>query len=299
MPNLKGAYTAIITPFDGRNALDEDGLRLLIKRQMESGINGLVFLGTTGEDPTLTKEEQQTILQIAKEESRGRTKVIVGTGSYSTRTTIEKTLQAAHYGADAALVITPYYNKPTQEGIVRHYEELTKATTLPILLYNNPTRTGINILPDTLKRLMEIPSVIGIKECSDSLSRISDIIEIGRQMRPEFAILSGDDNATLTLMTMGGHGVISAISNLIPSEIVNLVRALSESDFESAQWMHYKLMPLMRMVYSETNPIGIKAAMRLSDLPAGDCRLPLCGMSADNTVKLEKILASFCFPSGV
>lgn len=298
MKNFKGVFTALITPFADDNSLDNEGLRILIKRQLQSGVNGIVFLGTTGESPTLNEQEQRQILDIARRECLGKTTFIVGTGTYSTTTTIENTKQAQSIGADAALIITPYYNRPTQEGIFSHFAAIAEATSIPIILYNHLGRTGQNIQLETLKRLMEIPNIVGIKECSGNIAQISDFIEAARESRPEFSILTGDDPNIIPLMAMGGHGVVSVASNLVPDEIVSLVRSLSSGKIEEAQWLHYKLMPLMRTLAIETNPIPIKAAMDFVDLPAGNCRLPLSQLSPENKAKLEmtlkeRILANF------
>ena len=208
MKDFKGVFTALITPFDDEDCLDETGLRLLIKRQRENEVNGIVFLGTTGETPTLSKTEKKRIVEIGKQECGPGTLMIVGTGSYSTKQTIEDTLWAEEAGADAALIVNPYYNKPTQEGLYQHFKSIAEATSFPIILYNIQGRTGVNITTETLKRLMQIPTIVGIKEASGNISQISDVIEVSRQIRPDFAILSGDDALTLPLMALGGHGIV-------------------------------------------------------------------------------------------
>lgn len=293
MKNFKGVFTALITPFTNENLLDDVGMRLLIERQMQAGVNGIVFMGTTAESPTLTEEEQQRILEIAKEMCFGRTPFIIGTGTNSTTTTIEKTKRAESLGANAALIITPYYNRPTQDGIFRHFSAIAEATSIPIILYNHLGRTGQNIQIETFKRLMEIPNIVGIKECSGNITQISDFIEAARESRPQFSILTGDDPHILPVMSMGGHGVISVVSNLIPAEILAFVKALSEGNFTEAQGCHYKLMPLMRALFIETNPIPIKAALSLIALPAGQCRLPLCKLSDQNMLLLESTLKNY------
>ncbi|HEV8051772.1 MAG TPA: 4-hydroxy-tetrahydrodipicolinate synthase, partial [Parachlamydiaceae bacterium] len=219
MNRFQGVYTALITPFTDEDLLDEDGLRLLIQRQITAGVDGIVFLGTTGEVPTLTGKEKERIIAIAKNDCSQKASFIVGTGSYSTKKTVEDTLAAEKAGADGALIVTPYYNKPTQEGLFRHFKEITDATKLPIIIYNIAGRTGQNLQTDTLKRLMEIPSIVGIKEASGNISQINDVIGLARNYRPEFSVLSGDDALTFPLMALGGNGVISVISNILPKEV--------------------------------------------------------------------------------
>ena len=287
MKQYTGTFTAIITPFNEDGHLDESGLKVLIKRQIDASVDGIIVLGTTGESPTLTSEEQLKILNIAKEACQNQTKLIIGTGTNSTLTTIENTKYAENFGADAALLISPYYNRPTQEGLYQHFKAVANATTIPLILYNNPVRTGQNIQTDTFKRLLDLPNIVGIKECSENITELSDKIEIARNYRPDFCILTGNDPHILTLMTLGGHGVISAASNVIPKEIISLVKCLLDGDLESAKEQHYALMPLMRELFLETNPISIKAALNILGLPAGDCRLPLCGQHKN----LEKMKA--------
>lgn len=289
LSRFKGIFTALVTPFNEDGSLDDEGLKILIKRQLDADIGGLVFLGTTGESPTLSTNEQQDILKIAKDTCKGRMLFIVGTGTNSTASTIENTKRAESFGADAALIIVPYYNKPTDEGIYQHFNAVAEATSIPLIPYNHPGRTGINIDLKTFKRLLQIPNIVGIKECSSNISEISDKIEMARKVRPEFSIVTGNDQEILTLMALGGHGAISAASNVIPNEIKLLVRSLLEKNLETAQEMHYQLMPLLRMLFSETNPIGIKAALASLGLPSGKCRLPLCSTQEVNLDLTSKI----------
>jgi len=290
MITYKGVFTALITPFDENDQLDEEGLKILIERQINGGVDGIVFLGTTGESPTLDHEEQNRIIDIGKELCKNRTAFLIGTGTYSTQMTIANTIYAEEHGADAALIVTPYYNKPTQEGLYRHFKAITEASSLPIIIYNAPGRTGQNMQTDTLKRLMEIPSIIGVKETSGNISQICDVIAATKQNRPDFRVLSGDDDITLPLMALGGDGIISVISNLVPSEMANFVQMILSGDYISAQKAHHRLLPLMRAAFYETNPIPIKAAMALCGLPSGNCRLPLCSMSKENLLKLEMVV---------
>lgn len=293
MPSLHGVHTALITPFTHDGALDEEGFRALIRRQVESGVEGIVPLGSTGEAPTLTKEEQKRIIAIAREETPEHTSLMVGTGTYSTAQTIENMQAAQGMGADSSLIITPYYNKPTQEGLYQHFKAIAKAVNLPIVIYNNQHRTSLNLQTDTLKRLMDIPSIIGVKEASGSISQISDVIELARKLRPEFSIVSGDDALTFPLMALGGQGVISVASNLIPEKVKALVDAASSGDFGLAREIHFNLMPLFKAIFIETNPIPIKAAMQLCGLPSGNCRLPLCSLNPENMLTLERVIKNY------
>lgn len=289
---LKGLYTALITPFDPHGKLDEAGLRHLICRQLQSDVDGIVLLGTTGEAPTLTASEKERVIRIGVEEVKGRMPVIVGTGSYSTEQTIVNTRQAQELGADAALVVTPYYNKPTQEGIFRHFEALTKAVSLPICAYNHPGRSGQNIHIETLKRIIQLPNMICVKETSGSIDHLNATIHSINEHNPQVSILSGDDPFTLPLMALGGHGVICVTSNLIPKAMKQLVHSALAGNFQEARQWHYRLLPLFNGIFIETNPIPIKAAMRMCGLAAGACRLPLCELSPANHQTLQAIIES-------
>lgn len=290
---IQGVYTVLITPFGPQEELDEEGLRFLIKRQLQYGIEGIVILGTTGEAPTLNENEKKRVMSITREEiDPKKANLFVGTGSYATSQTIENTLKAQECGADGALIITPYYNKPSQEGLYRHFKAISEACSLPIVIYNNPGRTSTNLQNETLKRLMEIPSIVGIKESSGNISQISEVIEIAKQERPDFKVMSGDDNLTFPLLALGADGVFSVVSNLLPREIKQMVQSMASGDFEAARQRHYHLMPFIRAASIETNPIPIKAALKLSGLPAGDCRLPLCPLDPKNAAILEQVMPS-------
>lgn len=287
---LQGVYTALITPFTPDGQLDEKGLKEHLRFQISHGIDGIVVLGTTGESPTLSQEEKTRIIEIARDETKNKTQLLVGTGSYSTAQTILATKQAEQLGADAALIVTPYYNKPTQEGLYRHFEAICQATVLPICIYNIQGRTGQNLQTETLQRLTSLPSIIGVKEASGNVSQMSDVIEsIGRQ-QSHFSVLSGDDALTLPLIALGGHGVISVASNLIPGAVKSLVQAALNGDFIKAQEWHYKLLPLFKTAFIETNPIPIKAALNVYGMAAGSCRLPLCDLLPHNHEKLVNVL---------
>lgn len=290
MKNFQGAYTALITPFTEEDQLDEEGLRVLIHRQLQANIDGIVVLGSTGETPTLEEKEKKRIIAIAKKECAQRTSLIIGTGSYSTKQTIENTKSAENAGADAALIVTPYYNRPTQEGLYQHFKMISNESSLPIMLYNVPGRCGQNLHVDTFKRLLDIPSIIGIKEASGDISLINDMIHLVRQMRPEFSILSGDDALTLPVMALGGDGVISVISNVFPDEVKNLVEAIISDDFALAKTIHHDLMPMVKLAFLETNPIPIKAMHGFCELPGGKCRLPLSELSSENALRMQREL---------
>ncbi|MFI0435774.1 MAG: 4-hydroxy-tetrahydrodipicolinate synthase [Parachlamydiaceae bacterium] len=289
---LTGLYTAIITPFNAEGQLDEEGLRLNLRYQLLHEVKGVVILGTTGEAPTLRPDEKEAVIQIAVEELKGKATIIVGTGTYSTETTITATKRAKEIGADAALIVTPYYNRPTQEGIFKHFSAICQAVSFPICLYNIPGRTGQNIQTDTLQRLIVHPSIIGIKEASGNISQISDVIEMARKNKPAFSVLSGDDALTLPVIALGGQGVISVASNLLPGPMRALTQSALNGDFESARNWHYTLLPFLKSNFIETNPIPIKAAMHECGMAAGPCRLPLCNLSPPHLEMIKQVVNS-------
>ncbi len=287
--DLRGTFTAMITPFIG-DQLDEKGLVRNIHAQLDAGITGLVFLGTTGEDVTLTDEERERVIRIGVRETKGKALVIVGTGSNSTQTTIKKTRQAKELGADIALIVTPYYNKPTQEGIFRHFEAITSQVDIPVLTYNIMGRSGVNIETATLLRIAALPNIIGVKEASGNIGQIADVIHIVRGQYPQFAVLSGDDGVTLPLMSLGGGGIVSVASNLVPHRMVAMVNAALAERYDEARRIHDELMPWFRFEFIESNPIPVKEAMRLSGMPSGGCRLPLTGLMPKNQERLVELL---------
>lgn len=293
MSKVSGVYTAMITPFNKEGLLDEEGFRHNIRYQIDSGINGITPLGTTGEAPTLSAAEKEKIIRIAREETINDIPLMIGTGSYATAQTIENTRQAKNLGADSALIVTPYYNKPTQNGLYQHFKAIAEAVDIPIIVYNIQSRTGQNLQTETLKKLAEIPNIVGVKEGSGNLTQICEVIEVIGRFRPEFSVMSADDALTLPLMMMGGDGVISVVSNLIPNDIAALVRAAQNQEYSQAKELHYQLMPLIRAIFIETNPIPIKAAMNLSAMPAGNCRLPLCNLSPENEQIVKTVLQKF------
>ena len=283
---LRGCFTAIVTPFrEGK--VDEENFRGLIQFQLQKGIDGIVPCGTTGESPTLSYEEHKRLIRITVEEVKGKVPVIAGTGSNSTREAEELTVYAKEVGAHAALVITPYYNKPTQKGMERHYEKLAKIG-LPIVIYNVPSRTGVNILPSAVASLSKLNSIAGIKEASGSMDQVSGIIS---SCDSGFAVLSGDDSLTLPILSLGGVGVISVLANIVPHEVTQFVRAWLEGEVQRARDLHYKLLPLFKAMFIETNPIPVKTAMAKLKMIPKEWRMPLGEMIKENEAKLERILA--------
>lgn len=287
---LEGLYTVLVTPFDKKGKLDEEGLRTNFQFQKSQGVEGFVVLGTTGEAPTLTHEEKKRVIQIAVEETKGKASLWVGTGNYSTDQTIEYTREAKELGADGALIITPYYNKPTQEGLYRHFEAICEAVNIPICIYNNPTRTGQNLETATLQRLFSFPSIVGIKESSGNIMQMSDILETVGKINHPIRVMCGDDAFTFPFIALGGHGTFSVISNLIPGPVNQLVKAALKGEFEQARKLHFQLLPYLKSVFIETNPIPIKAAMNHCGMPAGSCRMPLCDLSPSNDQRLKSLI---------
>ncbi|NBC10328.1 MAG: 4-hydroxy-tetrahydrodipicolinate synthase [Planctomycetes bacterium] len=286
---LQGAYTALITPFrDG--SVDVDRLQANVAFQIEQGIDGVVPVGTTGESPTLSHEEHMQVIEAAVQAAAGRIKVIAGTGSNATSEAVALTKHAADVGADAALMVNPYYNKPTQDGLYHHFMTVADAVALPIVLYNIPGRTSITMQPATVARLAEHENIVAIKEATGSMDIASEIATLTNPER--FAIVSGDDSLTLPLMSLGGKGVISVLSNLMPAKIKALVDAGLSGDFEQARTLHLELFGLCKgMLTLSTNPIPIKAAMALAGLDTGELRLPLYPLDDASTAKLEKLLS--------
>ena len=280
---FNGALSAIVTPFhDGE--VDERALRDHIEWQIQSGVDGLVPCGSTGESATLTHDEHERVIKITIEQTRRRVPVVAGTGSNSTAEAIRLTASARQMGADGALMISPYYNKPTQEGIFRHYKMVAAAVDLPLIVYNIPGRTGSNIAPETFARLCEIRNVVGIKEASGSMDQVSDI---RRLCGDRLTILSGDDALVVPIMALGGKGVIATISNVMPRETHDLAAAALAGDFARARDIHYKMMPLMRALFIETNPIPVKQALAFMSRCANELRMPLCPMSAPAADRLR------------
>jgi 4-hydroxy-tetrahydrodipicolinate synthase len=293
MTQFRGAYTALITPMKESGEVDYEGFRRLVAFQIEQGIDGLVPLGTTGETPTLDEDEEEKLIKTAVEEVKGRIPVIIGTGSNSTRHMAIYTRRAKDLGADAALVVTPYYNKPNDEGLVRHFETAA-AVGIPVIIYNIASRTGRNIPPPLLERLARIPGIAGVKEASGDLNQMGDVINnIKLKLKTQgkdFTVLSGDDSFTLPLAALGGDGVISVISNLVPARVAALTRAALSGSYEEARRIHYELLPLVKAAFIETNPVPIKTAMTWAGFPGGPVRLPLGPLSKNSEAPLRAAL---------
>lgn len=288
--DLAGVFTALVTPFKN-GKVDEDALKDLIGFQLQGDVDGLVPCGTTGEAPTLSYEEHERVIELTVKYAGGSVPVIAGTGSNSTKEAIELTEGAKRLGADACLLTTPYYNKPTQEGLYRHYKEIAEAVDIPLVLYNIPGRTGINMAPETIKRVAEIPNIVGIKEASGSLVQVS---EIYRLTGGRFTIFSGDDNIFLPMMSVGAVGVISVISNIMPKELKELYRAFAEEeDIKKARDLHTRLMPLFQGMFIETNPIPVKEALYYMGMIEKEFRLPLCPLSDANSRYLKGLLKEY------
>ena len=287
MAGFSGAMTAMATPFKEDESLDLDGLKRNAEFQIEQGISGLVPLGTTGESPTVTKAERKQIIEAVVETAAGKVPVVVGTGTNSTKTTIEETRQAKELGADAALIVNPYYNKPTQEGLFRHFREVAVKADIPIIVYNIKGRTAVNIETGTMKRLGEFGNIRGVKEASGDLNQMKEVIAA---MGPDFDVLSGDDNMTHSLMREGGKGVISVVSNLVPGKVSEMCRHALDENWSEAEKINDYLAPLYEAAFIETNPIPVKTAMGLLGMPSGPLRLPMCEMSEKNGERLKSVL---------
>jgi 4-hydroxy-tetrahydrodipicolinate synthase len=283
---FEGLFTALVTPFrDG--AVDEAALRELVERQVAAGVDGIVPCGSTGEAATLSYPEHRRVVEICIEAASGRVQVLAGTGSNSTRESIELTRHARDAGADGALLISPYYNKPTEAGLIAHYAAVSREAHLPLVVYNIPSRTASNILPATMARLAEIEHVVGVKESSGDLAQISRVIAIC----PEgFSVLSGDDALTLPVIAVGGRGVISTTSNVAPREMGELVRAARAGDAARARQLHLRLLPLFDALFCETNPIPIKAALAQLGWIEEEIRLPLTPLDAPKRARLQAVL---------
>jgi 4-hydroxy-tetrahydrodipicolinate synthase len=282
-----GTGTALVTPFRRDGSLDEATLRALVKRQVEAGIDFLVPCGTTGESPTLTHEEHLRVVEITVAVAQGKVPVLGGAGGYNTAEVITLARELAEIGADGILSVTPYYNKPTQEGLYQHFRAIAEAAPLPIILYNVPGRTGVNIEPATVKRLAAIENIVGIKEASGNISQMAAILNA---VPHEFTVLSGDDAITLPLIGLGGRGIISVVSNEIPAEMAQLTRRALQGDFSGAREIHRRYHPLMEINFVESNPIPVKAALAEMGLLEPVWRLPLVVPKAENQARIRAVL---------
>lgn len=284
-----GCGTAMVTPFRQDGSLDEAALRRLIQRQLAAGIDFLVPCGTTGESPTLTHEEHLKVVEITVELAKGRVPILAGAGGYNTAEVIALARELAAMGVDGILSVTPYYNKPTQEGLYQHYRAIADAARLPIILYSVLGRTGVNIEPATVKRLAEIENIVGIKEASGNISQMAVILNA---VPEDFLVLSGDDAITLPLIALGGVGVISVASNEIPAEMARLTQLAVQGDFRAAREIHRRFLPLMEVNFIESNPIPVKAALSEMGLLEPVWRLPLVPPRAENQARIARVLVS-------
>ena len=282
-----GCGTALVTPFREDLSLDEWTLRRLVHRQIEAGISFLVPCGTTGENPTLTRAEHLRVVEMTLEEAKGKVPVLAGAGGYNTAEVIELAKEVEKLGADGILSVTPYYNKPTQEGLYQHYRAIASAVPLPIVVYSVQGRTGVNVEPATLKRLAEIDNIVGVKEASGNIAQMASILN---QVPDRFAVLSGDDAVTLPLIALGGRGLISVASNEIPAEMTRLVQFCLADNFPAARELYRKYLPLMEINFVESNPIPVKAAMAAMGLLEPLWRLPLVPPKPENLAKIKKVL---------
>jgi 4-hydroxy-tetrahydrodipicolinate synthase len=284
---FQGCGTALVTPFRQDSSLDEPTLRSLVKRQIAEGINFLVPCGTTGESPTLTHKEHLRVVEITLEEAKGHVPVLAGAGGYNTAEVIELAKELKAMGADGILSVTPYYNKPTQEGLFQHFKAIASAVKLPVIVYSVQGRTGVNVEPATLKRLSEVDYIAGVKEASGNISQMASVVH---QVPSTFAVLSGDDAITIPLIALGGRGIVSVASNEIPKQMTAIAQHALANDFAAAREVQRKYLPLMEINFVESNPIPVKAAMVLMGLLEPVWRLPMCPPSAANLAKIEKVL---------
>jgi 4-hydroxy-tetrahydrodipicolinate synthase len=287
---FKGALVAIVTPF-ANGTVDEESLRSLIDFQIENGSSGIVPCGTTGESPTLSHDEHKRVIEITVDQVKKRVPVVAGAGSNNTAEAVDLTKHAKAVGADAALHITPYYNKPTQEGLFRHYEAIAKETKFPLVVYNIAGRTGINIEPVTMARIAELPEVVAVKEASGSLGQMAEIVQL---CGDKLTLLSGDDNLILPILSIGGAGVISVIANIAPQQTADIINAWDAGEVKKAQELYLKLLPLCKAMFLETNPIPVKAAAVMMGLIGdGSLRLPMTGLAEDKMPALKKAMTDY------
>jgi 4-hydroxy-tetrahydrodipicolinate synthase len=287
--SFEGSIVAMVTPFrDGK--VDEPKIRELVEFHVKNGTDAIVPCGTTGESPTLSHTEHKRVVEVTIEAAAGRIPVIAGTGSNSTAEAIDLTQHAKKAGADGVLMVCPYYNKPTQAGLIAHYKAVAAAVDIPIILYNIPGRTGVNMLTETVAALADLPNIVGMKEASGSLEQMTEVISL---CGDRLTVVSGDDTLTLPLMAVGGKGVISVVANIVPKETAEMTRAALNGDWKRAKEIHLRLFPLCKAMFYETNPIPVKTAMQLLGRLNGEVRLPLCPMSQANRDKLQKALRAY------
>jgi 4-hydroxy-tetrahydrodipicolinate synthase len=285
--HFTGVGTALVTPFTKSGDLDEAAVRRLGRRQIDAGVHFLAPCGTTGENPTLTDDERMRIIETLVDEAKGQVPILAGAGGYDTKEVIHLAREFERRGVSGLLSVTPYYNKPTQEGLYQHYRAIAESTPLPIVVYNVPGRTGVNVEVATLVRLAQLPNIVGVKEASGN---VTQMCEIARAVPPDFIVLSGDDALTLPLMAVGGHGIISVASNEIPREMAQMVEAAERNDFAAARTIHTRILPLMAINFVEANPIPVKAAMAAMGLLEESYRLPMVSPSAASREKILNVL---------
>jgi len=287
---FKGLYVALVTPFKKDGSLNEEKLKELVRFHIESGTDGLVPCATTSENPTYTWEEHFRIIEIVVKEAEGKLKVVAGCGTNSTTRSLDNIKKAKELGADGAMVVTPYYNKPTQEGLYAHFMKLADEGDLPLMLYNVPGRTGVNMSPETVERLSKHEMIVAVKEASGSLEQMSDIVN---RCGDRINLLSGDDGITLPILSIGGKGVVSVVGNIVPGDMLAMLRAFEKGDLEEARKWHFKLFPLCKAMFIETNPMPVKEAMNMLGMDVGDVRLPLVRMKPENQEKLRAALKDY------
>jgi 4-hydroxy-tetrahydrodipicolinate synthase len=282
-----GVGTALVTPFGRNGALDDAAVRRLGRRQVDAGVHFLAPCGTTGENPTLSHDERLRIIEILVDEVKGQVPILAGAGGYDTKEVIHLAAEFEKRGVSGLLSVTPYYNKPTQEGLYQHYRAIAESTPLPIVVYNVPGRTGVNVEVATLARLAELPNIVGVKEASGNMTQMC---EVARAVPGDFIVLSGDDALTLPLMAVGGHGIISVAANEIPREMVQMVEAAERNDFVAARKIHARIFALMQINFVEANPVPVKAAMAAMGLLEEVYRLPMVSPKADSKERIVKVL---------
>ena len=289
--NFSGLYTALVTPFYSDKSIDYPSLKKLIDAQIEAGVNGLVILGTTGGSPIIGSMEAEEIIKFAVKTANSKIKIIVGTGTNNTRSSIEKSKKAEDLGADALLTVNPYYNKPTQDGLYQHFMQIADAISIPMILYNIKGRTAVNLETSTLLKLMQHPNIVGVKEASGDMSQVMDVI---KSVDKDFFVLSGDDALTYSIMCLGGHGVVSVISNILPKEMKIIVQEASRGNIDIAKKHHYKLYDLMKALLSiASNPIPVKTLMAHLGMIEEEFRLPICRMNEKERSELIKVYQEY------
>lgn len=284
---FQGVYTALITPFAEDGSVDEPALRRLVSAQIEAGVSGLVPMGTTGESPTVTHRENMRVIEVVIDEAAGRVPVIAGTGSNSTAEAVDMTRQARNLGASASLQVSPYYNKPSQEGLYRHFTTIADEVDLPVVVYNIPGRTGKNIETETLLRMSSHPNIVAVKEASGSVKQMMDVLEV---VPESFDVLSGDDNMAFPLTALGGKGVVSVASNLVPGRMVQLIEQALTGEISHARKTHFELLPLFRGVFLDTNPIPIKYMMHRAGYCREAYRLPMVPLSEEHKFQVDAVM---------